>query len=79
MNAPLAAPEDRARHGLPFGEFVGLMAAIISVNALGIDIMLPALGLIGRDLGIAIENHQQFVIVRPPADLFAKSLPVRAF
>ncbi len=68
MNAPLPdspLPDggDRAKHGLPFREFVAMMAALIAVNALGIDIMLPALGLIGRDLGVAVENHQQLVIV----------------
>jgi MFS transporter, DHA1 family, multidrug resistance protein len=62
MNAPLAAPEDTAKHGLPFREFVAMMAAIIAVNALGIDIMLPGLGLISRELNVTIENHQQLVI-----------------
>lgn len=63
MNAPAAADTQRAKHGLPFGEFVGLIASLIAVHALGIDVMLPALGLIGRDLGIAVENHQQLVII----------------
>lgn len=59
--SPTLAPE-RDRHGLPFAEFVALIAAIIAVNALGVDIMLPALGMIGRDLNVAIENHQQLVV-----------------
>lgn len=53
---------DRAAHGLRFGEFVALMAALMAVNALSVDIMLPALSLIGKDLGVAVENHQQLVI-----------------
>jgi len=43
-------------------EFVVLMAAIMSVVALSIDAMLPALGVIGQDLGILNPNHTQFII-----------------
>jgi DHA1 family bicyclomycin/chloramphenicol resistance-like MFS transporter len=45
-----------------FGEFVALMAALMAVNALSIDAMLPVLPQIGRTLGLATENEQQWVI-----------------
>lgn len=47
---------------MPHKEFVVLMAAIMSVVALSIDAMLPALGVIGQDLGIRNPNHAQFII-----------------
>jgi DHA1 family bicyclomycin/chloramphenicol resistance-like MFS transporter len=62
MNAPEPVQSENASHGLHFGEFVALMASLMAVNALGIDIMLPALGRIGADLGVAVENHQQLVV-----------------
>lgn len=45
-----------------FREFVGLIAAIMAINALGIDSMLPALPAIGESLGIADENQRQWII-----------------
>lgn len=62
MNAPQTFQDENMSHGLPFGEFVALMASLMAVNALGIDIMLPALGRIGSELGVTIENHQQLVV-----------------
>nr|WP_047167986.1 multidrug effflux MFS transporter [Sphingomonas sp. Y57] len=62
MNAPEPVQSENASHGLPFGEFVALMASLMAVNALGIDIMLPALGRIGAELGLSVENHQQLVV-----------------
>jgi len=62
MNAPDPSHPDRADHGMRFHEFVALMASLMAVNALGIDAMLPALGRIGEELGVAVENHQQLVI-----------------
>ena len=47
---------------LPFPEFVTLMALIISLIALSIDAMLPALDLIGRDLRVKGENDAQLII-----------------
>jgi DHA1 family bicyclomycin/chloramphenicol resistance-like MFS transporter len=38
------------------------MAALMAVNALGIDMMLPALPAIASDLGVHIENHRQWII-----------------
>lgn len=43
-------------------EFIILLAAIISIIALSIDIMLPALGPIAEDLNLANRNDAQLVI-----------------
>src|ERR1700712_3222212 len=43
-------------------EFVALVAAIMAVNALGIDLMLPALPAIGRELGVASANSRQWIV-----------------
>lgn len=47
---------------LPFSEFVTLMALMMSMVALSIDAMLPALPDIGRDLGAADANDVQLVV-----------------
>lgn len=38
------------------------VAALIAVNALGVDLMLPALADIGHDLAISAANHRQWII-----------------
>lgn len=43
-------------------EFIGLVAALMALNALAIDIMLPALPYMGEALGVANENERQFVV-----------------
>jgi len=43
-------------------EFVALMAALMAVNALAIDAMLPALPAIGEALGVLEDNRRQWVI-----------------
>ena len=43
-------------------EFVGLMAAIQALQALAIDVMLPALGHISHDLGVTDPNERQLVV-----------------
>lgn len=48
--------------GLPFGEFVTLTALMISLVALSIDAMLPALPEIAGDLGAQGENARQHII-----------------
>ncbi|WP_082484054.1 multidrug effflux MFS transporter [Rubellimicrobium mesophilum] len=82
----MTRPLDRAlsRH-----EFVALIAAIMSLNALAIDVMLPALPNMGDALGIADENHRQFVVsvymlgfgigqllVGPLSDRFGRRAPL---
>ncbi|RED48586.1 multidrug effflux MFS transporter [Aestuariispira insulae] len=47
---------------LALGEFVTLMAVLISLIALSIDAMLPALAMIGEDLGVAQANDTQMVV-----------------
>lgn len=44
------------------GEFIAFVAALMAVNALGVDLMLPALADIGHQLGIATANHRQWII-----------------
>jgi DHA1 family bicyclomycin/chloramphenicol resistance-like MFS transporter len=44
------------------GEFVAFVAALMAVNALGVDLMLPALADIGDQLAIATANHRQWII-----------------
>lgn len=47
---------------MSFAEFVALMAALMAVNALSIDAMLPVLPEMGATLGIATDNQQQWII-----------------
>jgi len=44
------------------GEFVALLAMMISIVALSTDVMLPGLDVIGRDLAVADLNDTQLVI-----------------
>ncbi|UYO00632.1 MAG: multidrug effflux MFS transporter [Devosia sp.] len=43
-------------------EFIALMAALMALNALAIDVMLPALPYMGEALNVSNENERQFVI-----------------
>lgn len=43
-------------------EFIAMMAALMALNALAIDIMLPALPHMGEALHVAHENQRQFVL-----------------
>jgi len=45
-----------------FAEFITLTALMMSLVALAIDTMLPALSVIGRDLGVIEENTSQLII-----------------
>lgn len=47
---------------LPIPEFVILMAMMVSTTALATDIMLPALGVIGHDLGVNDPNDVQLIV-----------------
>lgn len=51
-----------AAFAIPRWEFIALMAALMALNALAIDIMLPGLQQIGASLGVDNENHRQYVI-----------------
>ena len=48
---------------LPYAELVIVTGAVMALNALAIDMMLPALGVIGEALGAAGENDRQLVVV----------------
>ena len=45
-----------------FAEFVALMAMMMSLVALSIDAMLPALPAIGTDLGVVDANDNQLIV-----------------
>jgi len=47
---------------LGFAETIALTAAVMALGALSIDIMLPALGEIGRELGASSANDAQSVV-----------------
>ena len=44
------------------GEFIALTAMMMSLVALSVDTMLPALSEIGRDLGVIDNNSSQLII-----------------
>ena len=58
----LAAAYSPAKPGMGFKQFVALIAALMAVNALAIDSMLPALPAIGRSLGVEDENRRQWIV-----------------
>jgi DHA1 family bicyclomycin/chloramphenicol resistance-like MFS transporter len=62
MTSTSARASSATHSGIGFREFVGLVAALMAVNALGIDSMLPALPEIGHALGIVEENKRQWII-----------------
>lgn len=59
QRTPLAVTR---QDSLPRWEFIALAAALMALNALAIDIMLPGLQEIGASLNVADENHRQYVI-----------------
>nr|WP_206668297.1 multidrug effflux MFS transporter [Roseibium aquae] len=61
--APKASIAASAHKGMPFAEFVILIAGLMALNALAMDIMLPALPDIGAALNIVHENDRQEVLV----------------
>ncbi len=56
------AASDGSGRTLQRAEFVALMAAIMSLGALAIDAMLPALDAIAADFGVTDPNRRQLVI-----------------
>lgn len=48
--------------GMGFKQFVALIAALMAINALAIDAMLPALPQIGDALGVTSDNERQWII-----------------
>ncbi len=47
---------------LPRIEFIALIAAMMALNALAIDVMLPAFPNIGDALGVSAENDRQYIL-----------------
>lgn len=62
MTSPAAEPAPTSFKGPGFPEFVALIAMMMALNALAIDMMLPALPAIGDALRVATENSRQWVI-----------------
>ncbi|RKQ71463.1 DHA1 family bicyclomycin/chloramphenicol resistance-like MFS transporter [Litorimonas taeanensis] len=62
MSEMKSPKRDQMNLPIPQWEFVLMMAAIFGLQALGIDIMLPALEVIGHSFAISNENSQQFVV-----------------
>ena len=60
----VAASSLPSKPGMGFKQFVALIAALMAVNALAIDSMLPALPAIGHAVGIGAgnENQQQWIV-----------------
>ena len=56
------SPLQTSRTPMGFTEFVGFIAACMALNALAIDVMLPALPMLNADFGLANPNHAQMVI-----------------
>jgi DHA1 family bicyclomycin/chloramphenicol resistance-like MFS transporter len=52
----------RKERSMAFGEFVGFIAACMALNALAIDIMLPALPLLAADFHLTDPNQAQAVV-----------------
>lgn len=62
MDQPAAPRAQDKALSIPKWEFITLAAAVMALNALAIDIMLPGLQQIGASLGVENENHRQYVI-----------------
>jgi DHA1 family bicyclomycin/chloramphenicol resistance-like MFS transporter len=60
MSAPPASPSPHP--GLGFRAFVALIALLMAMNAIAIDIMLPALPAMARDFGLPDPNEAQWII-----------------
>lgn len=69
------APRPPSGRQLSRAEFIALAAALMSLNALAIDIMLPGLQEMGANLGVENENHRQYVISAYFAGMAAALLP----
>ena len=48
---------------LPGFTYLAIMGLLTSIGALATDIMLPALGVLGQDLGVGDINHTTLVVI----------------
>lgn len=55
----MPSPPDR---GPSRAEFIGIIAGLMALNALAVDVMLPALPQMGEALSVPSENDRQFVL-----------------
>jgi DHA1 family bicyclomycin/chloramphenicol resistance-like MFS transporter len=62
MDQQYASAAQGGATSIPRWEFIAIAAALMSLNALAVDIMLPGLQQIGASLGELDENNRQFVI-----------------
>lgn len=53
---------NRTHRELPFNEFIAMMALMMSIAALSIDAMLPALDIVGNAFGVSDANDNQAII-----------------
>ncbi|MGJ3263923.1 MAG: multidrug effflux MFS transporter [Salinarimonas sp.] len=61
--APAPPADDSHRHApMSFREFVAMVAALMALNALAIDVMLPAIQDIGAALAVADPNDRQAIL-----------------
>lgn len=63
MSGAPAGSREQPRAALSRLELVALVAALMAVNALAIDVMLPALPALAREFAVANDNDRQLVIV----------------
>ena len=61
--APGSYSETLRDPGIPFVEFVTIIAMIMALNAMAIDVMLPALPAMGDALNIVEENNRQLILL----------------
>lgn len=53
---------DRISRAISRPHFIALIAALMTMNAIAVDVMLPALPYMGEALGVMNENDRQFVV-----------------
>ena len=58
----VAIPDSTPRPAIGEREFVAMMALVQALQALAIDVMLPALGIISAELGAGGPNHRQLIV-----------------
>jgi MFS transporter, DHA1 family, multidrug resistance protein len=58
-----APPQAQEKRALSIPELVAMVAALSALNALAIDVMLPALPDIQRDFALANDNDRQLVVI----------------
>ncbi len=63
VDAPSEPSDDAVQTGLSTPELVAMVAALMSLNALAIDVMLPAMGAVASALDVSSPNDQQLIVV----------------